>query len=114
MEEHYLTVKQLRDFLNNCDLSDDTKVFTQRLEDKYIEKHGWKPVLKEGHLYYSAEKWNEYVDNYDNLNEDDKLEAKPTFKHSEEQLNQLKNQYIMIWSICQYPEKDGLYLNVHY
>ena len=31
MEEHYLTVKQLRDFLNNCDLPDDAKVFTQIL-----------------------------------------------------------------------------------
>ena len=114
MEELYLTVKQLRDYLNNCDLPDDTKVFTQRLEDRYIEKHGWTPLLKEGEHYYNAKKWNEYVDNYDNLPEDDQLDVKPVKKHTEEELNKLKEQYIMIWAITQYPEKDGLFLNVHY
>jgi hypothetical protein len=114
MEECYLTVKQLRDFLNNCDLPDDTKVYTQRLEDRYVEKHGWTPLLKEGEHYHNFKKWNEYVDNYDNLPEDEQLGTKPTWKYTEEQLNRLKEQYIKIWGICQYKEKDGLFLNVHY
>jgi hypothetical protein len=114
MEEFYLTIKQLRDFLNNCDLPDDTKIFTQRLEDMYVTKDNSWVVRKKGEQYHNAKKWNEFVDNYDNLTWEEQLEIKPDWKYTEEQLNELKNQYVKIWGICQYPEKDGLYLDVHY
>lgn len=41
-EDHYLTVGQLKEKL--AELSDDTPVYYQHIEDSYIWKHGWKPI----------------------------------------------------------------------
>lgn len=41
MEDHYLTVGQLREAIK--DLPDTAKVYYERIEDVYFEKHNWKP-----------------------------------------------------------------------
>jgi len=42
-DEFYLTVGDLRSAMK--DLPDNAKVYYQRIEDVYFEKHGWKPDL---------------------------------------------------------------------
>lgn len=41
---HYLTVGQLKESLK--DYPDDALVVSQRIEDVYYEKHGWKTLKK--------------------------------------------------------------------
>lgn len=42
IEDHCLTVKQLKDVIK--DLSDDTPVYYQHIEDTYMWQYGWKPL----------------------------------------------------------------------
>lgn len=42
MEEHYLTVGQLKDKLSG--LPDETPVYYQHIEDSYLWRGGWKPI----------------------------------------------------------------------
>ena len=39
----YLTVKELKEIIR--DLPDDTKVYQERIEDEYVLKRGWEPVI---------------------------------------------------------------------
>jgi len=61
-DDFYLTVGQLRRVLEN--LPDNTKVYYQRIEDAYFEKHGWTPDLlvpdDSKHIYPDIPD-NEYV-----------------------------------------------------
>lgn len=45
---HNLTVGQLKFWLANTDLPDDSLVMVQRVEDVYFEKYGWEVLPKEG------------------------------------------------------------------
>lgn len=44
MEDHYLTVGRLKEVLQ--ELSDDTPVYYERVEDVYFNKYSWKADLK--------------------------------------------------------------------
>lgn len=57
MSEHYLTIGRLKEFIK--DLPDDGKIYYQRIEDVYFEKHGWdKNVVKKPSEY------PEYTDDF--------------------------------------------------
>lgn len=49
-----LTVKKLKEFINEQQLSDDAMIVIQRVEDVYYEKHGWQVYTKEP----------DYINNY--------------------------------------------------
>lgn len=44
----FLTVGELKEFLNKYSLPDNAKVVVQRVKDVYYEKHNWGVYLKEG------------------------------------------------------------------
>ena len=44
----YLTVGDLKKFLNKHNLPESAKVLVQRVEDVYYEKHSWGVYLKKG------------------------------------------------------------------
>lgn len=56
--DHFLTVRDLKEFLNRHDLPDDSKVLIQRVEDVYYEKYNWPVYLKEGEHTFKDEQGN--------------------------------------------------------
>lgn len=44
----FLTVGKLKEFLSENNLSDDSIVVIQRVEDVYFDQHNWGVYLKEG------------------------------------------------------------------
>jgi hypothetical protein len=40
MEDYYLTIKELKEILKDCD--DNGIIYYQRIEDVYFKKHNWK------------------------------------------------------------------------
>jgi hypothetical protein len=57
---HNLTLGDIRKFLEKYpDLPDDCLVFSERIEDVYFDKHGWKVLPVKGYWYYSHKDFNE-------------------------------------------------------
>jgi len=56
--QDYLTVGDLKNFLNKHNLPDNAKVVVQRVEDIYYEKHNWGVYLKEGEHTLKDEQGN--------------------------------------------------------
>lgn len=56
--QDYLTVGDLKNFLNKHNLPDNAKVVVQRIEDIYYEKHNWGLYLKEGEHVLKDEQGN--------------------------------------------------------
>ena len=118
--EHFLTVGQLREFLeNNKNIPDDAKVLVQRVEDVYYEKHGWGVVLKEGEHYHSHLEMNK------NMREEIERRARGEEPHyaiddpneaimSDEDLEMIKEQYHPAWCCVKYKEDKHLYIDLHY
>jgi hypothetical protein len=46
IEECYLTVGRLKEFIKEHNIPDNAKVFYQRIEDMYFQRHGWTTVEK--------------------------------------------------------------------
>jgi hypothetical protein len=85
----FLTVGDLKKFLQKHKLKDSAKVLIQRVEDVYFEKHNWGVYLKEG---------------------------EHTFKdvHGEIVKESLE-QYHPAWSCVKYnDENDILFIDLHY
>ena len=53
---HYLTVGELKKFLEETNLPDNSPVLIQRVEDFYYEKWGWGVYMKENENSFSNEK----------------------------------------------------------
>ncbi len=114
--EHYLTVGKIKEFLNKYDLSDDSMVVVQRIEDFYYENNGWSVYLKEGESYWHCERWNEDIKgDYLDTKKYPRLVGKELKLFTEEQMKQSMCQYSPIWSCVRYnDDKDILFLDLHY
>lgn len=86
--EHYLTVGDLKKFLNEHSLPDTAKVVVQRVEDVYYEKHNWGVYLKAGDATF-------------------KNDAGIIEKSSME-------QYHPAWCCVKYSGDDILFIDLHY
>jgi hypothetical protein len=59
---YYLTVGDLKKFLAESNLPDDAKILSQRVEDIYFEKHGWKTYNKKNFHFPDEEIYdNQYI-----------------------------------------------------
>lgn len=47
-DDYGCTVGQLLDFIEKHNIPRDGKVFIERIEDVYFEKHNWKTIEKKG------------------------------------------------------------------
>lgn len=90
--EHYLTIGQLREFLNSTDLPNDGLVMIERVEDIYYENHSWKVYLKDG---------------------DYTKELRETGSDEKDIFNSM-NQYHPAFCTLKYPEDKNLFINLHY
>lgn len=118
----YYTVGQLLKYihekLESGELSQESLVLSQRIEDIYFEKNGWGVVMKEGeHFHYCAEH-NRRIDEGHYLIKEEYPDIKgnePFLKRvSEEELDASKDQYHPIWCPVMYKNDNNLYLDLHY
>lgn len=112
---NFCTIKDLKNFIEKYKIPDDAKIFLQRVEDVYFEKHNWETENKEGYHYYSCLSHNEKVDSGEFANKEEYplLEEIPN-KFSEKDLELAKEKYYACWSPVKYPEDNNLYLDSHY
>jgi len=102
------TIGELKEFIEKHNLSDDTEIVFQRIEDIYFEKYNWQTINKEGEQYHNALKLNKKIkdkEQYPELNDD--------WKIGDEKLESLKDQYIQC-SCAVFYDKNYLYLDAHY
>jgi hypothetical protein len=135
----FLTVGQLKKFIEENNLPDDAPVVVQRIEDSYYEgrdisgmsgcpdtedgiyppgsrSEGWGVYLKEGDSYYSAKTINIRMEEEiaRRKNGESGMIEDPE-KYIQELNDELKDQYHPIWSPVLYmDDKDILFLDLHY
>jgi hypothetical protein len=94
----YLTVGELKKFINENQLSDNALVLIQRVEDKYFEprnpnRTGWGVLLKDNEFSLN-------IADTENLDEDT--------------INKFKSQYHVAFSCVNYNDKRFLFIDAHY
>ena len=129
-----LRVKDLKEFIEKNNVPDDALVMIERVEDKYYEgidisgvgispegskTNGWGVYLKEGESYYGCLNHNERIRDgfYFNKEEFPNIEegSEMLEEYTEEQIEELKNQYHPAWSCVKYKDDDDLlFIDLHY
>lgn len=115
----YLTVGELKKFLENHEIADDAIVLCQRVEDFYFEDHGWKVYLKEGDQSHWMKSFNEKLANgeFDDKEKYPKFTDEMRVGFTQDQITEASNQYHPIWCPVQYQDEDKndiLFLDLHY
>lgn len=121
----YCTVGDLKKFLEKHNLPDNAKILLQRVEDKYFEagnvhpqSSAWETIKKEGLFYHQAIERNEKIVNGEyNDKEQYPLLDEESIKAmyiSEEELETLKEQFVVAWCPVKYENDDNLYFHAHY
>lgn len=115
-ESHYLTVGRLKEFIKEYELTDDSLVVVQRVEDIYYENHKWGVYLKEGESAHSCKSWNEDIKGeYLDAERYPRLVGKELKPFTEKEIRQSMEQYSPIFSCVRYTDdKDILFLDLHY
>lgn len=130
IEKHHdsVTVGELLDFIEKYNIPRDGKVLIQRIEDQYFEgcdisgmtgqlpdgTYGklppgskatpWDTIKMPGYQYHLCVKNNKRVDSG---------ELPEKFRTSTEDLEKLKDEYIVAWSPVRH-DNDNLYIDAHY
>lgn len=113
----YLTVGRLKEFISEHELSDDSIIVVQRVEDFYYENNNWSVYLKEGEHAYYCKQWNKDIESgkYLDKKKFPKIKEENLKPFTEEQIKQSMEQYHPIWSCVRYrDDKDVLFLDLHY
>lgn len=91
---HYITVGELKKFIEKHNIPDDAPVVVQRVEDFYFEENNWDVYLKDGEETHQL-----------------KIENNSTYEEIEGSMA----QYIPIWCCVRYKDdSDVLFLTPHY
>lgn len=114
------TVGQLLDFINSKlesgEISRESLVLSQRIEDKYFHEGDWGVIKKEGDHFYWFKEHNKRIQ--DGYFSDEKqfpnVTPEQIKKISDEDLEASKEQYHPIWCPVVYKDDTNLYLDLHY
>jgi hypothetical protein len=134
----YLTVGNLKKFIEKYNIPDDALVLIERVEDKYFDgvdisgmrnsegdvfpegskSNGWGVYPKENFWYFSAVEHNKKIESgaylnkeeYPDINENSDF-LKP---HSEEELEKSKTQYHPAFCCVKYNDENQLFIDMHY
>jgi hypothetical protein len=115
-KQQYLTIGKLRKFIeDNSDLSDDSLIMIERIEDVYYEKYNWGVYKKDSYYSNMIKQINENIDNgvYNNKKEypipPEKIKILP------EELEEFKDEFHPAWGIARYfDESDLVFIKLHY
>lgn len=100
MNEHYLTVGKLKEWIKKFDLPDDANIYLQHLDEFYIRQDPtWIAKRKEGEMYNMLL----HIKNTD---------AESTITYS--MLENVKDKYVKCFSPIHYKGDNNLYLDVHW
>lgn len=117
--QDFCTVKKLKEFIEKHNISDDTIIVMERVEDRYFtETSGWadKELQMKGESYYNCLEHNKKVDG-EFLDKEQYPDMTPEFlvKYTEEDLERSKTQYYPAWCPVYYKENTKyLFLDAHY
>lgn len=129
------TVGQLLDFIEKNKIPKNAKILYQRIEDSYFEgsdisgmrsKDGilppgskaapWDSVKKESMFYHQALEYNEGIapgGKYHNKEQYPLMNAEERTSIPIEELEKLKDEFIVVSSPIKYKDDDNLYLTAH-
>ena len=118
---HYCTIGDLKRHIEKYNLSDDSPIVVQRVEDFYFQKSSWKVYLKEGWNYHSTIKSNQNMKDEISRRERgeephyDSPDPSMHICEDEDFLFKMKDQYHPVFSPVYYREdEDILFLALHY
>lgn len=115
----FMTVGDLKKFIEKYQVPDDAKVLIQRVEDVYYDKHHWGVYLKKDHHYYSTLYLNKIMKAEIKRR---KAGKKPKYSIKDPSMairkptDDDKTQYHPAWSCVGYKDdiKDFLFIDLHY
>lgn len=114
-----LKMKDLRRFVeNNLDITDETPVLCQRIEDYYFDEGSWSVYLVEGEWWYSMERLNKNMDKEivrrKNGEEEQYPKIKNPLKHKVKMNDSLKEQFFQSWCITKENDNSTVLIYNHY
>jgi hypothetical protein len=112
-----LTMKDLRDFIDkNKDLPDDTKVLTERVEDRYFGPKGIPVLLVKGEHYLAIENRNKEMEEEIARRERGEESEYKLIDNPEEYITRdfesVKEQFFHSWCITK--DESFIYIYNHY
>jgi hypothetical protein len=112
----FCTVGELLEFIEKNNIPKDSKILAQRVEDLYFEEHNWKPIRKEGEFFYQALDWKNKAlsGEFSNKEEYPDMHDETIKKIIDVDLEEMKEQYTVIFQPIYYPDSKHLFLNSHY
>jgi len=116
----FSTVGDLLEYIHgkiaSGEITRDSLVLSQRVEDKYFEENNWGVVKKEGDHYNWFKEHNKRIDEgfFDDEEKFPNIKSEHMKKISEEELEDSKDQYHPIWCPVVYKNDNNLYLDLHY
>ena len=118
-KSHYMTVKDLKEFIEKYKIPDKALVMIQRVEDVYYNEHHWGVHLKEGDHYWSCKNFNKKMEKEIKLRKSKKYKTqyskiKDPKKYIFPLNDEMKEQYTPAWSCVGYKDKDFLFIDLHY
>jgi hypothetical protein len=116
-KDFYLTVGELKKFIEKNNLKDESIVLIQRVEDVYYQKHGWKIYLKENEQSDFLKRHNQKIESGEYLNKENypELESKHITPATEQEIKEAMNHYHPAFSCVKYhDEQDFLFIDLHY
>lgn len=115
---HY-TVGELKKYIEEYNIPDDALVLIQRIEDVYFEENNWGTVKKEGWMYTNNKQLIERAKPGGEYHDKEKY-PEMTDEHikgileMEDELPELQEEYISVFSPVKYKDDNNLYLDAHY
>lgn len=113
----YLTVGQLKKFIEENNLPDDAIVVTQRVHDVYFEEHGWGVYKKHGWLSHNFMTFNKNLETgmYDDQEQYPDMTERHKSPYAQEDIDDVAEQYHPVWCPVKYNDEDDiLFLDLHY
>lgn len=114
--QDHMTVGMLLDFIEKNNIPRDAKVLYQRIEDVYFEEYNWRTYNKPGYWHDSMVRTNEKIDSGEFYDKDQypDLEDPEVLRTSDEDLERMKDKYIVAWSPVYHADEKHLFIDGHY
>lgn len=111
-----LTVGQLLEFIKKHNIPDNAVVRYERIEDEYFNKNNWKVIKKEGQFYNQYKELNRQIDSgqFNDKEQYPLIDDPNKFRMSDEELEEMKDEFISAESCIKYSGDSNLYITAHY